>query len=132
MANNFTVSQYPRFAVATGRGYRVGIGLQQSEIGGGHCRSLLLRIFAARVLDLDEPLVAVVQHDPIVRGTKARRGVDPPNILGLEQSEAPKAEDHYLEHTLSSRAMKKSWIGKARPSSDQPRRQGIARPKPDD
>jgi hypothetical protein len=37
--------------------------------------------------------------------------VDPPNVLGLEQSEAPKAEDRRLEHSFGSRAMKKSWIG---------------------
>ena len=40
-----------------------------------------------------------------------RRGVDPPNVLGLEQSEAPEAEDCRLEHSFGSRSMNEGRIG---------------------
>ena len=74
------------------RANHVGICLERGQIRRRHLRFLLERLRASDVLDLDEPLLAVVEHNSEIRRAAADCGMDPTHILGLEQSKVTKAK----------------------------------------
>lgn len=66
-----------------GGSYHVRVGLERGQISRGQPRLLLKRLLAADILDLDQPLRAVLQDNAEIGRTAGIRGMYAANILCL-------------------------------------------------